>query len=221
MEETIEYKGGEISIQYYEFPLHPRVDWDNLGTMVCFHGRYNLGDENHGYNQEDYNSWEELFNAIDKREDALMILPLYLYDHSVISIKVGSWLGKAPHAQWDSGQVGFIFISKEKVRKEFAVKRISKKLSNKIYNYLEGEVETYDQYLRGEVYAYQTFDEDGEIIDSCGGYFGNPKESGLMEDAMSDIDNHNKRELMARIDKVKSWIKNNVPLQYRELPKLI
>lgn len=27
-----------------ELPLNPREDYDNLGTMVCWHRQYNLGD---------------------------------------------------------------------------------------------------------------------------------------------------------------------------------
>jgi hypothetical protein len=30
----------------------------------------------------------------------------------------------------------------------------------------------FDQYLRGEVYRFTVKDEDGNIIDSCGGYYG-------------------------------------------------
>jgi len=32
------------TIMYDPEPVNPR-EWDNLGTMVCFHKRYNLGDE--------------------------------------------------------------------------------------------------------------------------------------------------------------------------------
>ena len=40
-----------------------------------------------------------------------VILPLYLFDHSGISISTGSF-----HDPWDSGQVGFIYASKEKAK---------------------------------------------------------------------------------------------------------
>lgn len=146
-------------------PENPRTSWDNLGTMVCFHNRYDLGDK-HEYNSNDYNSWKELFKAIDKKENACIILPLYLYDHSGITMKTSSF-----NDRWDSGQVGFIFVSKEKVRKEYSVKRVSKKLAEKVAQVLEGEVETYDKYLTGEVYGYEVLDEDDEVVDSCWGYY--------------------------------------------------
>jgi len=30
----------QIEIIHDEFPQNPRIEWDNLGTMVCFHRRY-------------------------------------------------------------------------------------------------------------------------------------------------------------------------------------
>jgi hypothetical protein len=141
-------------------------EWDNLGTMVCFHNRYDLGD-NHNYNSDDYNNWEEMKKAIQKEENTAVILPLYLYDHSGISISTGAF-----SCRWDSGQIGFIFVSKEKALQEFGGKIVTAKLKEKLERILNGEVETYDQYVRGEVYGFQIVDEDDNHIDSCYGFYG-------------------------------------------------
>ena len=37
--------GNTIKVFVDEDPQSPR-EWDNAGTMVCFHRRYNLGDIN-------------------------------------------------------------------------------------------------------------------------------------------------------------------------------
>jgi hypothetical protein len=155
-----------IKTELHSDPENPR-DWDNLGTMVCFHGRYDLGDK-HNYNSKDYNSWDEMERDIIKRENVGVILPLYLYDHGGITMNTTGF-----SCPWDSGRVGFIFISKEKMLKEYGGKKVTQKLKDKIKEYLEGEVETYDQYLRGEVYRYEIF-ENGidDPIESCGGYYG-------------------------------------------------
>ncbi len=123
---------------------NPR-SWDNLGTMVCFHNRYDLGDE-HNYDHRDYNGWEMMKNAIIKEEDVCVILPLYLYDHSGITMNTTGF-----SCNWDSGQVGWIFISKKKVREEYKVKRIGKELIDKVTELLENEVKVYDMYLTGEL----------------------------------------------------------------------
>ena len=49
-----------------------------------------------------------------------LMLPLYLYDHSGLAMSTESFSGRAPHAEWDSGQVGWIYVSKEDVLKDMA-----------------------------------------------------------------------------------------------------
>jgi len=147
-----------------EEPNSPRED-DNLGKMVCFHKRYNLGDK-HNYNFHNYDSWDEMSSDIIREENVSVILPLYLYDHSGITMNTTGF-----SCRWDSGQVGFIFVSKNDVRKEYGVKRISKKLREKVTKLLIGEVETYDKYLTGDVYGYEVTDENDNLIESCWGFY--------------------------------------------------
>ena len=69
-----------LSIYLDESPESPR-EWDNLGTMVCAHRRYSLGDEKADQDDQ-YRSWEEqLEEEILKPnggEDAVVYLPLCL-----------------------------------------------------------------------------------------------------------------------------------------------
>lgn len=156
----------EIEIIHDEFPQNPRIEWDNLGTMVCFHGRYTLGDIGHGYRSSDFNSWDELKKQIVKDRNPAVILPIYMYDHGGITISTSPF-----SCHWDSGQIGFIYISKEKVRKEANVKKINKELLSYTIERLKSEVEIYDNYLTGSCYGYE-ITKDGETIDSCWGYYG-------------------------------------------------
>ena len=133
-------------------------DWENLGTMVCFHSRYNLGDKH----KLDVDEAIKLMLRKD-----VIALPLYLYDHGGISMSCSDFGDK-----WDSGQVGFIYIEKAKILKEFNVKRLSKKLLEQVVKQLKQEVKTYSQYLEGDVYGFQIKDGDGEVLDSCWGFIG-------------------------------------------------
>lgn len=145
-------------------PISPRED-DNLGKMVCFHKRYNLGDK-HDYNFHNYDSWDKMKSSIIRDENVSVILPLYLYDHSGITMNTTGF-----SCPWDSGQVGFVFVSKNDVHKEYGVKRISKKLREKVTKLLIGEVDTYDKYLTGDVYGYEITDENDDVIESCWGFY--------------------------------------------------
>jgi transposase len=186
MEAVKEFKTKDKVLKIFidESAENPRTLWDNLGTMVCFHRRYDLGDK-HNYSSSDYDSWDEMEKAIIKQEDVAVILPLYLYDHSGITMNTTGF-----SCGWDSGQVGFIFVSRETLRNEYGVKRISNKIIEKATKLLLGEVETYDQYICGDVYGFKVFKvetcdngcEHEEEIDSCWGFFGdNFIENGLIE----------------------------------------
>jgi len=173
----------KVKVVQDESPSSPRHD-DNLGTMVCFHSRYDLGDK-HDYDHKDYGGWEEMLTAIDKRENACIILPLFLLDHSGITMATKDF-----NDRWDSGQVGYIFVSKKKVREEYSVKRITKAIAEKACKVLEAEVETYDQYLRGDVYGFEIWrlgkksGKEKEMIDSCWGYYS---ETECLDEGISNV----------------------------------
>ena len=155
-------------------PESPR-QCDNFGTMVCFHKEYNLGDGEHAYRSEDFNSWDELRDKIESNENPGVVLPLYLYDHSGITMKTSPF-----NDRWDSGQVGFIFVSKDKIREEFAIEDKDAEITDEIFEnakkILESEVLLYDYYLTGDVYRLvkEKFDNDGQQVDFdiVGGYYG-------------------------------------------------
>lgn len=152
---------GEFTIKtfYDSDPENPR-HWDNLGTMVCFHKRYRIGDE-HNYKHNDYSGWDELKKDIIKNENVGVILPLYLYDHSGVTIKTSPF-----SCPWDSGQVGFIYISKKKMLEEYGGKIVTKKMKELGEKLLETEVDTYDKYLTGEVYVVEVFKNGEEVYSS-------------------------------------------------------
>ena len=163
-----EFKVGAktVKLVYDEDPESPRT-WDNLSTMVCFHKRYELGDKDHGYNDKDYGSWAEVRAAIEKREDPAVILPLYMYDHSGITIRTTPF-----HCPWDSGQIGWVFVTKKKLREEYKSKRVTKKMIEQATKNVLAEVEAYDDYLTGNVFGFVIEDAEGKELDSCWGFYG-------------------------------------------------
>lgn len=192
--EEIAYKAEndthKLIVRYDEDAESPR-EWSNLGKMICFHGRYDLGDKhdykspedffldllddshdelvaNDGFTSRLYYFWkqvivddgdlvddlaiqflgimedetypklgdefpaarfgrmvaeadsawiDEFLNDVEEDEfqdildslDKYIILPLYLYDHSGITMSTSVF-----SCPWDSGQVGWIYASKQK-----------------------------------------------------------------------------------------------------------
>ena len=218
-------------------PINPRKDYDNLGTMLCWHRRYTLGDEQpkenptHAINRlaeeacprlaqivENWEgvSWEWLRDntpnmTFEQRQQAIgahlreltnavldkyfVILPLYLFDHSGITMRCRPF-----SCPWDSGQVGYLVCSLEDARKNFMLDqgadwntcvpwdstggevKTTKSLREATVAVLEAEVELYDQYLRGDVFGFvveecETCECCGHTkwkeLDSCFGFLGN------------------------------------------------
>jgi len=177
--------------------MNPRTEWDNLGTMVCWHRRYKLGDEQPSCSPDEYDLPD---NAIS--------LPLYLYDHSGITMSTAPF-----NDRWDSGQVGFIYVTKEKLQAE----GLGDKTKDEIESYLRAEVETYDDYLTGAVYQYIILDSEDNIIDSCSGFFGYDHEkSGLLTNAKDEINAILKKKRQKHFSQLKEWIKHSVPLYARK-----
>jgi hypothetical protein len=162
-------------------PTNPRTEYDNLGTMVCFHKRYDLGDE-HEYVTDDFRNWDELRKAICAREDVALIFPVFLFDHSGLALSLNAERFAMQDSQrWDWGQIGFMFISKTKVRKEYDCKRISSKVLEKVTSCLTGEIETYNHYLAGRVYGFTLTSSDGTVDDNVWGFVGDIETSGMLD----------------------------------------
>jgi hypothetical protein len=162
-------------------PIDPRED-ENYSTMICFHSRYSLGDKHNYSSYEDFVlSLAEELNIISSKDNdgnytiqelfeeiemgLVCILPLYLYDHSGISMKTFRF---GQHKDWDCGQVGFIYLTKENLKK-WGIKK------SQAEKYLMQEVEIYSQYLEGDCYCIvkEIYNKDKEQIEQeTGGYFG-------------------------------------------------
>jgi hypothetical protein len=80
--------------------------------------------------------------------------------------------------------LGYIYVTKENVRKEYGVKRVTRKVLDKVAKLLVAEVQEYDHYLTGNVYGYEITKGErqaGKVIDSCWGFLGYPEDYVIPE----------------------------------------
>jgi hypothetical protein len=171
LEEYIDRLEGEVGDKLYDRAMdHGRKGWE---SCTAYADRF-------------------IRKRIDSRiESALdagyVILPLYLYDHSGITISTGSF-----SCMFDSGQVGWIVCDKDTIEKEWAGNR---DLAEKC---LRAEVAVYDDYLTGNVWGYiaeerevmdcwDLDDNEGwETTDSCWGFYGSDPETNGIKDHLCD-----------------------------------
>ena len=187
IKESFETKHHIVKILWDEDPESPRT-WDNAGKLICFHNKYDLGDK-HNFDKDEL----EVAILQEYGKDSI-VLPLSLYDHSDISIKAGS-----PTDAWDSGYVGFAVMSEKAIAEEWSGDY------DKALACLHGEVETYDQYLRGDVTGFIVCNKyTGERVGSCWGFYGDDAiEEGRavaeFDDKRLETDRHNACNSDARI----------------------
>lgn len=103
-------------------------------------------------------------------------LPVYKYEHSGISFNTTGY-----NCPWDSGLIGLIYVDRKRIHEEFSVKRISSALKERILNTLRSEVDEFSAWANGEVYGFSIEDENGDVLDSCGGFYGENWESSMAE----------------------------------------
>jgi hypothetical protein len=195
-------EGIRVTVRYEEHTEHanPR-DADNLGVMFCDYRGYTLGDEDapdprdrtitcpqcegdgEVEGEEDLiecpkcdgagNIDVGIYEYLKRGHGATVVLPLFVLDHSGLSMSAGTAFGDmesrgrfvGDEAGWDTSLVGVIFDTNES-------REMIGTAPEDIEEALRGEVETYDSYLRGEVYWWTVEDEDGDILESVGGYLG-------------------------------------------------
>jgi hypothetical protein len=160
-------------IMYDPEPANPR-EWDNLGTMVCFHKRYNLGDE--PGRKHNFETPSQFMKFLEENEDKILVLPLYLMDHSGVSISVDDAVFRmVDSVGWDWGQVGWIYVAYEDIRKAYGVRRITRQVLERARQALIAEVEEYNKYLQGDVMGFVIEEhrpmECWDTIDSCFGLY--------------------------------------------------
>jgi hypothetical protein len=198
----VKQDGYKIRICYDESPSNPRTDFDNFGTLVLSHKRYSVTNEL-GLKFNDYNSWDDIHKTIIKEHGPCVILPVYMYDHSGLVLSTSSF-----EDRWDSGQLGFIFVSNKKIREEFSLKHVSKKALAKSREILVSEIKLYGYYLNGNVYEFDILDYKDDVVDSCGGFYGYDHEkSGLLEAACDTIAGYVKESSTEEPDAVQTELK--------------
>lgn len=153
--------------------------WDNLSKLIFVGKHKHLGDAHsfdvgNGHYESRDHFMEQGAKDVTKYlksqgEDVAYITPVHLYEHSGSTIST-SYSGQYAD-KWDSGTCGFAVITRQAIKENWSVGRVSKKDIAKAIDILEGEIATLDTYLRGDVFGF-VLKEDGEETDSCWGFFG-------------------------------------------------
>lgn len=101
------------------------------------------------------------------------VFAVWAYEHGNILFKAVELGADNPYAdEWDSGNAGII-----------ALKRAD--FGPDLLDYAKGVCQTYTDWCNGEAYGYVVENEDGEQVDSCWGFIGDPEEDGALTEGLT------------------------------------
>ena len=156
-------------------------NWDNLTIIATLEQNHStIGDFQ-------FKSSDEL-NEFVKDQEGIYSMPLYIYDHSGISLYCGNDTIPYPfNDQWDAGCIGMVFTTKKRLE------GMEKTPRSKILDLMKSELETYSHYLNGNVYGYRHLkwsqckscdQELDQEVDSCYGFYGYDFDKNGLYDAV-------------------------------------
>ena len=186
----------------------------------------------HWIDDHDSENWKDVYNELQE-SDLVAIKLIRAYEHSGITVSTSN--AYPYNDRWDSYAVGFIYVTKKTIFENGCCLAEKDENGNYILvehkhdgmpstyshkfirttdenwkevadEHIEAEMETYDQYLRGDVYGYTLIKhvvkqelcphcskvideyEDKEEIDSCWGFFGDVlEENGILDNMISGL----------------------------------
>lgn len=174
-----------LVIEYDEDAENPRADDGNIGIFLTKESQYKSPDGAthplYALMLETEESAKNTMHHIKLMEDAarkafkesgpkdgnshdeglhiIEIHPVYRYEHGAVMYKRGKAAG------FDYSNCGFFFITAESLSGgNYTAKKIAKAI--------DAELQIYNKWINGEIYAFRLYDEkSGEMIESCGGFY--------------------------------------------------
>jgi hypothetical protein len=202
---VIKYKGVDIEI----FQDTDCSDPNECGNTDCFlvYDHRQFSTEVDGFKPSRINE-----HCCENRRffyDGHWVFPVYAYIHSGVILSLGK--SEYPFTdRWDVSMKGFVLVDRKKGWS------YTKKQAEVV---AQSVVDEWNMYLSDEVYGY--IHEFGE----CSGFYGDAGKEDMINEAKAEInceiEERNKKAVKLHLSNLKRWLKNHVPIHYREPLKLI
>ena len=185
---------------------NPR-DCDNLGTILIAPNKAHwiaspddIVDTSIHLGKNPFEHWDNIRREQLKlrKSEIAIAYPITKYEHGEIFLQLGYKSG------WDYTVSGFVYVTKDQVRKCYGVTRITKSVIARAESCLQSELNMLTGWLNGECYGWQikeyTLTDDGldwkevGVLDSCWGYFDKEQALGDMKDMLSHCPSHTHKQ---------------------------
>lgn len=159
--------GREIRVFYDSTPSNPR-EWSNVTGIVGWHRRRQIGDHPPPGNSTEFlvGLYTDQFPELeDMNDDDIrrfikdtpypgVLKPLYMYEHGNVAFSTDNRVYPFSD-QWDAGQVGFVYITPEKLAEE----NITLEDEDRIGDVIRGELSAWQDYANGHVYGVVLYEK--------------------------------------------------------------
>jgi hypothetical protein len=168
MLESFEVNGFTVELHQDLDPSSPR-EWVHGCELVLDHKKYDLPNDA-DVNLDDFTTEDEFISWLKTEKGALVVHRVYGYDHGGLSLSVShSYPFDDP---WDAGVLGVAYVTAQNWKDCQGTEWTgSTEQLATCTDMIKGDVESYSQYLNGEVYGYRVLD-NGEEVDSCWDIYG-------------------------------------------------
>lgn len=154
------YKDGYrvVISRDYDAAINPR-ELTCYTKIIAFHKKYNLGDKHDFKLPSEFDEW-----IIKNEKELALIKPVYMYDHSGLSFSITPF-----SCPFDSGQIGYIYLTKENVKECFGTDDVAE---DKILELFNKELSHYQTFANGEqvFYQYDIYNSYGDKVDYFKGF---------------------------------------------------
>ena len=193
-----------------QYATCPRGQYDNLGTiLISPHKAHWVAshdatvDTSIPLGNSPYEHWENLRREQLqlKKSDIAISYAISKFEHGEIRLSLGGEIGC-----WDNDVVGFVYVTKETLRKWYGVERITKSIVQHAKTCcLQAELDILSAWLNGNCYGWQvkeyTLDDDGldwkvvGVLESCWGYFDQSHAVADMKDMLNQLTTNQPEEV--------------------------
>jgi hypothetical protein len=170
MNQSYERRGYTVTVSDDPDVPDPREEFAGCG-LVLSHKRYNWpndADINFGI----FDGWGDIAAELRMHFGALVVVPVWAYDHSGVSFSTGERTGQFAD-RWDSGQAGLAYVTAEQwTATQGCGWDGSEEQAGVARRLIAAEIATWAAWAGGETFRYQITGPDGEDAGSCCGYIG-------------------------------------------------
>ena len=173
---------AKAELVYDQHAANPR-ECDNLGTILIAPNKAHwianrdvAVDTSIPFGNSPYEHWDNIRREQLKlkKSEIAIAYPITKHEHGEIFLQLGHKSG------WDYTVSGFVYVTKETLRKCYGVDRITKSIIERAQNCIQSELDMLTAWLNGDCYGWQikeyALDDDGldweevDTLDSCWGY---------------------------------------------------